>query len=112
MTISAAAIIGIYLLINIYSTAITAQILENTWRFIVISGIVLVFGIITTPILAHAEAKKDAAPAPSTPPVDEAAMRTQIESEVRAKVEAEMREKAAAEAAQTQTPTEPQTPTE
>ena len=94
MTIITSAIISIYILITLYSSQYTIinQFFDSTWRVLVISGILLVFGIIVTPILARSAAKKEIA---SENESNETELRAQIEKEVRAKVEAEMREKIA-----------------
>ena len=113
MTIASSAIIGIYFLICLYCRdyKIIGQLFEDTWRVVVISGILLVFGVITTPILARSAAKKDNESSPETAPITpaatEAELRAQIEEEVRAEVEAEMHEKLAAEqSSQEQAPAE------
>lgn len=94
MTIVTSAIISIYILVTLYSSQYTIinQFFDSTWRVLVISGILLVFGIIVTPILARSAAKKEIA---SENESNETELRAQIEKEVRAKVEAEMREKIA-----------------
>lgn len=59
------------------------------WRVLAVLGIVLVFGLIVTPILVKINKKKVETPAPAVQPIDEAALRAQIEQEVRAKIAAE-----------------------
>lgn len=97
-TIVISYIIAIMLIIPLYSNdyRFIGRYFEGVWRPLVVFCILLVFGTITTPILARVEANKDKTPKTGT---DEAALRAQIETEVRAKIEAEMREKAATESA-------------
>ena len=100
-TLLSSGIIGLSLLAAIFGNL---NYIGDMWRLLLIAGIVLVFGMIVTPILARAEEKKDPSSKPAVKDtVGEQIMRAEIEAEVkekvRAEVEAEMREKIAAEMA-------------
>ena len=136
VTIAMTLIIGLFLIINMLGEwKFVDSLVKNTWQFWVIAGIILVFGIVTTPILARVEAKKAEAKKPLNPEAEaelrteiesevrakteaelraeiETELRAKIESEVRAKVEAEMREKLAQENATKQTQNDETTPTQ
>ena len=88
--ITSSTIIGLYFLPAIWSGE--EEYIGRSWRFIAILAIIFVFSSIITPILTKVARTKSRNPATTThQPVDEVALRRELEAKIRAEIAAEQR---------------------